>query len=133
MSTLLELLKNTPTNEKNATPFMAAVFDLILGDDADDGINPCELADLGDETYTDSDGSIWSLSVVDEEGGYEGGGDYAEKVFEFKCNGDPIAYVRVTGFYSSYEGTDWGDNWEFVVPREVMVIQYFAIDGSEDK
>lgn len=41
--------------------------------------------------------------------------------------------VRGTGFYSSYEGTEWDSNdLTFVNPREVMVIHYFAIDGSED-
>ena len=58
------------------------------------------------------------VPIVDEEGDCEGGGDYSMVVRHFK-NLD--VYVRQTGFYSSYNGTDWNDDFTIVKPVEKTI------------
>lgn len=67
-----------------------------------------------------------TLKKVHSEGGCEGGGDHAEIVFGIMYNGACVQHFRVTGYYSSYDGTDWDDVIEVVFPREVLVTQYFT-------
>lgn len=77
------------------------------------------------------------VNVVYHEGGYEGGGEHAERIFEVVENasctpnnvlvGNVLGYIRVVGFYSSYEDSKWFDNPESlhrVYPKQVMVTQY---------
>ena len=59
--------------------------------------------------------------VVDSQGDKEGGGDYAMKVFLFK---DHNIFIKVTGFYSSYNGTDWEGDWMNVSPKEKTITVY---------
>lgn len=56
--------------------------------------------------------------IVDETGDCEGGGDYSMIVRHFK-NLD--VYVKQTGFYSSYNGTDWNKDFTIVKPVEKMI------------
>lgn len=56
--------------------------------------------------------------IVDEEGDTEGGGEYSMVVRHFK-NLD--VYVKQTGFYSSYNGTDWNDDFTIVKPVEKTI------------
>ena len=56
--------------------------------------------------------------IVEEEGDIEGGGDYSMVVRHFK-NLD--IYVRQTGFYSSYDGTDWNNDFTVVKPVEKTI------------
>lgn len=66
------------------------------------------------------------LKLVHSEGGFEGGGDYVERVFAITDGDQDVAYVRLIGYYSSYNGTSWGDDDpEVVYPKEVTVTQYF--------
>lgn len=62
-----------------------------------------------------------STELVDECGDTEGGGEYSMKVFHFK---DSNLFVRVTGFYSSYNGCDWNDDWKQVFPKEKQITVY---------
>lgn len=61
------------------------------------------------------------IEVIHEEGDCEGGGDHSEKVFHFK---DHNVFIRVTGFYSSYNGTDWENDWTEVSPKEKTITVY---------
>lgn len=61
------------------------------------------------------------IEVVDEKGDCEGGGDYSMKVFHFK---DHNCFIKVTGFYSSYNGTDWDSDWKEVAPKEKLITVY---------
>jgi len=61
---------------------------------------------------------VWQL------GGREGGGEQVEWVFKLDFDNNP-RYVLITGFYSSYNGTDWDSGYTEVYPREVTVTQYF--------
>lgn len=56
--------------------------------------------------------------IVDEKGDCEGGGDYSMVVRHFK-NLD--VYIRQTGYYSSYNGTDWNNDFTIVKPVEKMI------------
>lgn len=59
--------------------------------------------------------------LVYSKGGDEGGGDYAERVFYFK---EYDFYACITGFYSSYEGTDWNGEWSQVSPKQKTITVY---------
>jgi hypothetical protein len=70
---------------------------------------------------------------VHEEGGCEGGGDHAEKMFgifavdaDLNINPVPLSYFAVYGYYDSYNGTEWNsyDEWKFVAPKAKTVIDW---------
>lgn len=66
-----------------------------------------------------------TLEVVESEGGHEGEGEYVCRVYAVvNAKGESVLYVRQTGFYESYNGTEWDDTLVQVYPREVMVTQY---------
>lgn len=67
------------------------------------------------------DETFGNVAIVDEVGGHEGGGDYAMRVVHFK---DHNVFLKLTGSYSSYEGTDWDSDWKEVVPKEKMITVY---------
>lgn len=56
--------------------------------------------------------------IVHEEGDTEGGGDYSCVVRYFE---EHDVYIQVTGFYSSYEGTDWDNDFQEVKPKEKTI------------
>ena len=64
---------------------------------------------------------VGDCEIVHEEGDCEGGGDHSEVVVHFK---DHDIYLRATGFYSSYDGTDWDSDLTQVFPREKMITVY---------
>lgn len=59
--------------------------------------------------------------IVYSHGGYEGGGDYAERVVHFK---DHNVFIQITGYYSSYDGTTWDGTWKEVAPKEKTITVY---------
>jgi hypothetical protein len=67
------------------------------------------------------------IELVSSEGGHEGGGEYVERVFAINRGDETLSHMRVTGFYQSYNGTEYNDDWTLVAPREVVVTQYFDI------
>jgi hypothetical protein len=58
----------------------------------------------------------------DSHGG-EGEGDQYWSVYSF-TKGTEKVYVQFDGWYQSYNGSEYNE-WFFVVPREVLVTQYF--------
>lgn len=65
------------------------------------------------------------VQLVHSLGGGEGDGEYVERVFAIKDEKDEVLhYLRITGYYSSYSGTDWDDKWVEVEPYEVVVTKY---------
>jgi hypothetical protein len=70
------------------------------------------------ESELDNTDEFGEAPIVAETGGFEGGGDYAMKVRHFKKFD---TYIRQTGFYSSYNGTDWEDDFKEVKPVQKMV------------
>ncbi len=75
----------------------------------------------------------FSIELVNSEGGTEGGGEYVERVFkitEFNITEpaqEPV-YLRRTGFYSSYNGIEYDGEFEIVIPREVIVTEYYTAE-----
>jgi hypothetical protein len=68
------------------------------------------------------------VKLVHSEGDREGGGDHSEHIWSVGFNGvPPFAFIKITGFYSSHNGTEWDDlsSAVLVYPRQVMVTQYF--------
>ena len=61
---------------------------------------------------------------VDNYGG-EGEGEDYWSVYKF-THGTDIVYVKFSGSYYSYSGSDY-DEWSFVVPKAVEVTQFFRV------
>ena len=59
--------------------------------------------------------------IVDEEGDCEGGGDYSMVIRYFENFG---IYIKETGYYSSYHGTDWNNDFEEVKPVQKTITVY---------
>lgn len=59
--------------------------------------------------------------LVHEEGNTEGGGEYSELVRYFK---EHDVYLKQTGTYYSYNGTDWNDDYHEVKPVEKIITVY---------
>lgn len=89
--------------------------------DIDYSLSPTELAELNAAYVVEGVG----IKCVHSEGDCEGGGEHSEKVFAVLEGDQSLSYIRVTGYYASYNGTDWNDDWTFVEPRTVEVVQYF--------
>lgn len=75
-----------------------------------------------EETYKTSYGEA-EVSCVVENGGYEGGGESVERVSKIKV-GDLEFFVRETGYYYSYHGTDWHGDFSIVEPKQKTITVY---------
>jgi len=72
----------------------------------------------------------FSIKSVHEEGDTEGGGEHSEIVYAIiDSKDDDLTYFKYTGFYSSYNGTNWHDKYEIVYPRQVMITEYHPKDS----
>jgi hypothetical protein len=63
------------------------------------------------------------LVLVHESGGYSGGGEEVERIFMHKDKDEKI-YIKISGFYSSYEGTEWSETIERMQPEQKTVTIY---------
>lgn len=78
------------------------------------------------EEYTNDVYEGYSYKQVYGKGGFEGGGDSVERVYEiFKDGQSTGIFFQHDGFYSSYEGTEWDTSVCRVYPRQVVVTKYF--------
>lgn len=59
--------------------------------------------------------------LVHEEGNCEGGGEYSELVRYFE---DHDVYIKLTGTYYSYDGTDWNNDYHEVKLVERVITVY---------
>ena len=106
----------------NAREFLQAFLEKL-----GDGLDTSNVGDIEELTSSDSVDGI-HIECVHAEGGGEGEGEHVERVFAIYAPGnETLGYMRVTGFYQSYNGTDYNDDWTLVEPREVVVTQYFDI------
>lgn len=75
------------------------------------------------------------LCVVNSIGGGEGGGDHVERIIAayklIESTDDRIvfdtsdaSFCKLTGFYSSYEGTDWDEDLEPVSPSLKTIVEF---------
>lgn len=76
------------------------------------------------EDYDKDSLELGEIEEIHQEGG-EGQGDHWESVKHFKDHG---IYIKVVGFYSSYNGTDFCGGWESccsqVTPKEKTITIY---------
>ena len=80
------------------------------------------VSDFADEDYDKEDLGLGEIVEVHQEGGEEQGSHW-ESVKHFK---DHDVYIKVTGYYSSYNGTafgGWGD-CSHVTPQEKVITVY---------
>ena len=90
------------------------------------------------------DDSDYQLHLVSGHIGGEGGGEDTHMVFaiaksDAEVNShyegaeipDALCYIRTTGFYASYSGTEWSGEWELVKPRQVTKIIFESEDEAE--
>lgn len=64
------------------------------------------------------------IDEVSSHGGYEGGGEHMDKVFEFE-QGEESIFVYMDGYHDSYGGSEWHESSIVqVYPKEKLVIVY---------
>lgn len=65
--------------------------------------------------------------LIERVGGREGSGEHTHSIMSMvnATTGEVVGYVRMTGTYNSYDGTEWDEDFVEVVQREVMVTQFF--------
>jgi len=66
----------------------------------------------------------FNIKQVYEEGDTEGGGEYSEVVYAITYQEERLAYFQYTGYYSSYNGTEWNDGYNIVFPYQVTLTKY---------
>jgi hypothetical protein len=113
----------------DADDFMAAFLKAFneANDFEMEADNVYEIEELDEEDVVEIDGHKVYLKLEYSEGGGEGDGSHVERVMTVNIDGKVEAYVRATGYYESYNGTEWNSGWELVEPREVVVTQYFPV------
>lgn len=93
------------------------------------------LINVADNGWYDEDTDEWirpeldghTIDCVESEGGTIGDGERCHVVlgvFDVSTE-TAIAYMRVDGYYDSYNGTEWYPGFTPVYPRAVTVIKYF--------
>ena len=94
-------------------------------------VNPDRLENFDDnKNWLDDDekkeydeliAAVGPFEQVHSVGGTEGGGEYAERVYFFK---DHNIYLKITGYYMSYDGTTWNEDFKAVNPQEKTITVY---------
>ena len=80
-------------------------------------VNEVSDAELPEDGFT--------FELVDSEGGFEGGGEYVERVVKMQNTEGDFFFFKFTGSYYSHDGTEMDGEFEFVKPKQVTVTQYF--------
>jgi len=82
------------------------------------------VSDFGYDDFSSEDLGLGTIKEVDSYGGEDQGTDW----YTVKHFVDHDVYIRLEGYYSSYEGTDFsGNDYEEVFPTEVKSIQYLPL------
>lgn len=76
-------------------------------------------------TFEELSDAFPELFEVAEEVGGEGKGDHRHIVF--KILADEKFYIKFTGHYDSWNGTEWNNEFKITVPEERKVIVYVNI------
>ena len=86
-----------------------------------------------DEALLKVDGDVYRFASVHFLGGGEGEGERVERVVAvIKCTsgseGILMGYVKVTGYYESYNGIEWdsSDEWQVVTPKPYIAYDWVA-------
>lgn len=107
------------TNTQRAEKIILDLWDTLYNSEENGEDN--EKFNVDELAWAVRDGSH-PVKVIDKFGG-EGMGDHAHYVFEV-TDGDEKILVKIDGYYDSWNGTEWQDDFYEVVPVEVKVIQY---------
>jgi len=77
--------------------------------------------DLGRQDVDWEETGLGTVALAEEHGGYEGQGEDCHKVYYFK---DHEVYLRIDGFYASYEGSEWDNDPYEVRPQQKQITVY---------
>lgn len=66
------------------------------------------------------------LNEVFSVGGGEGGGESVIRVWSVKVDGETKAHIRVTGYYQSYNGTEYNEEADLVEAHDVIETKFFT-------
>lgn len=103
----------------NANAFLDAYLEA-----SGSGLTHRDTSELAEEQNFGNDIEGFTFTLVDSEGGGEGGGEYVHRIFEVKRHGKRLSHLRILGNYQSYNGTEFDTDWSIVYPHEVVVTQY---------
>jgi len=82
------------------------------------------VSDFGNDDFSSENLGLGIIKEVDSYGGEDQGSDW----YTVKHFVDHDVYIRLEGYYSSYEGTDFsGNDYEEVFPTEVKRIEYLPL------
>ena len=120
-------------NQTNQTKTLKSIVEEILKNAEDDTIDYCFFQLEGiephngkfyykgqEETYNQLIQAGITAELAEQYGGE--GEDYCT-VYKF-YNGNESVYVHFDGWYSSYNGSEFFNEWFFVEPKEVQVVQF---------
>lgn len=116
----LELAKSIIVEEVKKSKYALS----FLEDDGEDldVIDWCNGENLSEAISSYSyDGNV--IIEVDREGG-EGEGEYYHIVFKIDHPEHGVGYIKVVGYYDSWNGTEWYNQPTMCHPVEVTVIEY---------
>jgi len=67
----------------------------------------------------------YTISCEEDFGGYEGAGEKTWVVYSLKDNEtDEVIYFKLNGWYDSWNGTEWENDFVIVNPKEVIRIEW---------
>lgn len=117
-------------NKQELAKKFASASDLIEHISEELKIEPEEL-EWGLQNKTKST-SLVQVSLFYTQGGTEGGGSYAIRVFKVSTlAGEVFAYVGQTGFYDSWNGTEW-ESWSYMLGKEVLDYEFEEVSSPID-
>lgn len=80
------------------------------------------------EDYTPQDENV--VMLPDYYLGEEDGSTFTYVMFKI-IDREDISYIKFTGRYSSWDGTEWNEKFDFIEPYEVTVTKYKKIEEPE--
>lgn len=76
------------------------------------------------DDYTPTDNNV---EFMDGYRGYEDGGYNTWAVYKV-IDGENVCYIRYSGAYNSWSGSEWSEDFDFVEPYEVVVTKFKTIE-----
>ena len=112
---------------------------IVIGTLVLNGVDLEEAEDMSgytlDEYFNDSDDCVkfegYTITKEARYGGFEGGGDSVWIVFKVTKDNE-TQYFRKSGYYDSWNDTEWDSGIELVKPKEVTVIKWYPYKEEAD-
>lgn len=99
---------------------VSGVLNTLIIEQCDGSIDELSWRDLLPITVA---GNIYSFEVVEDFGG-EGMGDHMYVVLRINKNEKLLCHVKYSGWYSSWDGSEWETDFDIVEPVTVQKIEY---------